>query len=108
VQLIEQAPDVTAIFALNDPMAIGALAALRERQIAVPDDISVAGFDNIAMTQDVTPPLSTVHVPMVEIGVRAMELALQPQRSEPRVDYCPTTVILRASTAAVSEHKQQC
>jgi LacI family transcriptional regulator len=108
VQLIEQAPDVTAIFALNDPMAIGALAALRERQIAVPDDISVAGFDNIAMTQDVTPPLSTVHVPMVEIGVRAMELVLQPQTSELRVDYCPTTVILRASTAAVSEHRQQC
>jgi len=107
VQLIEQAPDITAIFALNDPMAIGALAVLRERQIVVPNDISVAGFDNIAMTQDVTPSLSTVHVPMVEMGVRAMELALQPQTSELRVDYCPTTVILRASTAAVSEHRRR-
>jgi LacI family transcriptional regulator, galactose operon repressor len=70
-ELLERAPDITAIVALNDPMAVGALAVLRERGIAVPDTISVAGFDDIPITRDVTPALSTVRVPMVEMGARA-------------------------------------
>ena len=107
LQLIEQAPDITAIFAFNDAMAIGALAALRERQIMVPDDISVAGFDNIPMTEDVMPSLTTVHVPMSDMGACAMELALQPQTSELRVEHYPTRLILRASTAAAGEHRRQ-
>ena len=96
--LLDRVPDVQAIFALNDPMAIGALAALRERKIAVPEDVSVIGFDNIPMGQDTTPMLSTVDVPMVEIGARAMELALSPNSTEWRVEHLPTRLILRGST----------
>jgi LacI family transcriptional regulator len=103
-QLLDQALEITAIFALNDQMAIGALAALRERGKIVPDDISVAGFDNIALTQDVTPALTTVQVPMEEIGARAMTLALQPQTPELRVEHYPTTVTVRSSTAAAPDH----
>jgi LacI family transcriptional regulator len=102
IQLIERVPHITAIFALNDPMAVGALAALRERGLAVPSDISLAGFDDIPVTRDVTPTLSTVRVPMVEMGVRAMALALEPRGSELRVEHLPTQVILRESTSAVN------
>ena len=102
LELIERAPRITSVFALNDPMAIGALAALRKRRIGVPTDISVIGFDDIPMTCDTTPTLSTVHVPMVEMGARAMELALEPHASEWRVEHFPTTLALRESTAATA------
>lgn len=105
-ELLAQAPDITAIFALNDTMAVGVLAALRERGIAVPDDISVVGFDDISITRDVTPALSTVRVPMVEMGARAMQLALSPNQSELRIEHLPTKVILRASTAPPALHLQ--
>lgn len=98
-ELIERHPDLTAIFALNDTMAIGVLAALRERGIAVPDDISVAGFDDIPLASDVTPALTTVSVPMVEMGARAMRLALDAHDSELRVEHLPTELVVRASTA---------
>ncbi len=102
--LLDRTPEITAILALNDPMAIGALAALRERGIAVPGDISVVGFDDIPMTRDTTPTLSTVHVPMVEMGAHAMALALTPHESEWRVEHLPTQVVLRESTGAAREH----
>lgn len=88
-----------AIFALNDSMAVGALSALRERGMAVPERISVVGFDDIPFTRDVTPALTTVRVPMAEMGARAMELALTPHAAELRVEHLSTEVILRASTA---------
>lgn len=98
VELVARAPHITAIFALNDMMAVGAPAALRERGVAVPDDISVAGFDDIPITRDVTPALSTGRVPMAEMGGHAMAPALEPRGSELRVEHLPTKVILRAST----------
>lgn len=99
LELLARAPEITAIFALNDTMAVGALAALRERGIAVPDAISVAGFDDIAMTRDTMPTLSTVHVPMAEMGAQAMELALAAHESHWRVEHVATKLVLRASTA---------
>lgn len=98
-RLLEQAPDITAIFALNDAMAIGALGVLRSRGIAVPEQISVVGFDDIPSARDVTPALTTVELPMSELGARAMELALSQQGSAIRVEHVPTRVVLRASTA---------
>ncbi|HMO58748.1 MAG TPA: LacI family DNA-binding transcriptional regulator [Roseiflexaceae bacterium] len=101
--LLDQAPDLTAIFALNDTMAIGALAALRARDRAVPECISLVGFDDIPMMRDLTPALSTVHVPMMALGARAIEMALDEHHTTPRVEYLPTEMILRASTALVHE-----
>lgn len=103
-RLLGQAPGITAIFALNDTMAVGVLATLRARKIAVPDAISVAGFDDIPMTRDMLPAISTVRVPMEEMGARAMRLALAQYGSELRVDHLPTEVILRDSTAAPPAH----
>ncbi|MFN2636791.1 MAG: LacI family DNA-binding transcriptional regulator [Gemmatimonadaceae bacterium] len=66
----------TAIFAANDSMAIGALSALRESGLRVPEDMAVAGFDDIPLARYMDPPLSSVHVPICELGARAVELLL--------------------------------
>jgi LacI family transcriptional regulator len=98
-RLLERAPRVTAIFALNDPMAVGALAVLRARGLRVPGEVSVAGFDDIPITRDVEPALSTVRVPMTDLGARAMALALAPAGPDLRVEHVPTELVLRRSTA---------
>jgi len=69
-------PRPTAIFAANDSMAIGALSALREAGLRVPEDIAVAGFDDIPMARYMNPPLSTVHVDISKLGERATTLLL--------------------------------
>jgi len=66
----------TAIFAANDSMAIGALSLLRESGIAVPGEMAVAGFDDIPLARYMDPPLSSVHVPICELGAKAVEMLL--------------------------------
>jgi LacI family transcriptional regulator len=98
-ELLDRVPDVTAIVAFNDQMAVGVLAALRERGIPVPEEISVTGFNDTPIARDLTPPLSTVRLPLVEMGVRATQLALQPSGGRSSVERLPTELILRGSTA---------
>lgn len=99
-ELLDGNPGLTAIVALNDAMAIGVLATLRERGIAIPSDMSVMGFDDMPIAQDVLPPLTTVRLGMPEMGMRAMALALGPPAPEPRVERLPVALVRRASTAA--------
>ena len=66
----------TAVFAANDSMAIGALSALREAGVKVPEEIAVAGFDDIPIARHVNPPLTSVHVPIAEFGERATDKLL--------------------------------
>jgi len=63
--------EVTAIFAANDQLAIGAMKAIQERGLKVPDDISVAGFDDINLSQHTVPALTTVRVFKEEMGIEA-------------------------------------
>ena len=99
--LLDQHPGLTAIAALNDSMAVGALACLRERGIDVPGEMSLIGFDDMPISVDVTPPLSTVRLPLEEIGVRAMSLALREgERDAPLVEHAAAKLVLRGSTAA--------
>jgi LacI family transcriptional regulator len=74
-QLLARGATFTALCAANDLMAIGALAAFREAGVRVPDDVSLAGFDDIPGAQDVTPALTTVRLPLEEAGRRAVSLA---------------------------------
>ncbi|NJM68989.1 MAG: LacI family transcriptional regulator [Scytonema sp. RU_4_4] len=67
---------VTSIFCYNDMVAVGALLASRELGISVPQDLSLVGFDGIALSGYVTPPLTTVSQPMLEIGRSAMQMLL--------------------------------
>jgi LacI family transcriptional regulator len=95
-------PRPTAIFAANDAMAIGALSALREDGIAIPDEVAVAGFDDIPIARYVSPPLTSVHVPIAQLGERAMELLLgaiaAPNDGAVRRVVIPTTLVIRKSS----------
>lgn len=104
-ELLKRNPRITAIVALNDVMAIGALAALRQMRLPVPERVSVAGFDNIPIAADVTPALTTVHVPMIELGVCAVELALMPPDTALHVEHLPTRVVIRESTAPPEDRR---
>ncbi len=99
-QLLELEPRPTAIFAANDSMAIGALSALREKGLCVPDDMAVAGFDDIPLARYMNPPLSTVHVDISQLGERAAALLLTSLRkgNGPHQQLqLPTTLVIRAS-----------
>jgi LacI family transcriptional regulator len=82
-------------------MAIGALALLRSRGIDVPGRFSVIGFDDMPIARDVTPALTTVRLPLAEIGVRAMTLALDPAGPDhpPRIEEIGCEIVRRESTA---------
>ncbi|MFF5250172.1 LacI family DNA-binding transcriptional regulator [Streptosporangium sp. NPDC000095] len=80
--LLDAEPKLTAMAALNDSMAIGALALLRSRGIAVPDEVSVIGFDDMPIASDVTPALTTIRLPLADMGARAVILALQPAEGD--------------------------
>jgi LacI family transcriptional regulator len=100
VELFGRCPDLTAVFALNDLMAVGVLAALREDlKLSVPDDVSVVGFDDIGLTVDVQPALTTVHLPLEEIGQYGMRLLLDEQRTGVRTVRIPASLVRRASSA---------
>jgi LacI family transcriptional regulator len=92
----------TAIFAANDLMAMGTLAALRETGLRVPADISLVGFDDIPVVRDVVPGLTTVRVPMREMGRRSMQVALGLRPADPRLQILPVELVLRESVAAPS------
>ncbi len=70
-QIMKIRPELTAVFCGNDVLAVGALRRARELGIAVPDDVSIIGFDDIELAQVVYPALTTVHVPHREMGRRA-------------------------------------
>jgi LacI family transcriptional regulator len=87
------------VFAVNDVMAMGALARLRAENIAAPADIAVAGFDDILTLRDVYPPLTTVRLPLKRMGEMAANLVLSdPAHDQPRIVPIPGEVILRDST----------
>jgi LacI family transcriptional regulator len=73
-QVLAMRPRPDAVFAANDMMAIGCMAALREAGICVPEEIAVCGFDDVPMARYVTPSLTTIQVHIAELGGQAMEL----------------------------------
>jgi len=91
--------EVTAVFAHNDMMAIGAMKAIQEKGLRVPKDIAVIGFDNIPLTSFVTPTLSTVTVPVYELGRTAMKILsdLLSGHEISRITTLPTKLTLRHS-----------
>jgi LacI family transcriptional regulator len=92
--------EATCVFAVNDVMAVGALASYRERGIRVPGEVSVAGFDDISTLRDHVPALTTVRLPLADMGARAFELALGDD-GDPRVESVAGQVVLRESVRSV-------
>lgn len=97
-ELLVRRPEVTALLALNDLMAAGVLRLLAERGRHVPDDVSVMGFDDIPLAADIGHGLTTIRVPMEEIGAAAMSLALTSEPGEAPVQVFDTELVVRAST----------
>jgi LacI family transcriptional regulator len=92
-------PRPDCVFAVNDVMAVGALARLRAEGISVPAEIAVAGFDDILTLRDVYPPLTTVRLPLKRMGEMAANLVLSDEPPpRPRIIPVPGEVILREST----------
>jgi LacI family transcriptional regulator len=80
--LLELNDPPTAIFAASDPSALGVMAAARERGVAIPDDLSVIGFDDTVPARWAVPPLTTIRQPMPEMGRSAVRLVAEQARGE--------------------------
>ena len=93
---------ISAIFAQNDQMAVGAIRALREAGRRLPNDVSVIGFDDIPLASYFDPPLTTLRQPMRETGERAVQLlveTIQNPGREPEQILIPARLLERASCA---------
>lgn len=100
-KLLQRNISVTAIFACNDAMAIGVLQFLKEKNIKVPTDISLIGFDDVEANLSMDPPLTTVRVPKVEMGIEAIKLMTEilcQRQTRSRKILIPVELIVRCST----------
>lgn len=103
LELLELDSRPTALFAANDSMAIGALSALGEAAVQVPDEMAVAGFDDIPISRYVNPSLTTVRVSIPELGGRAARRlfsAMSAPDGEKRQELLPTQLVVRRSCGA--------
>jgi LacI family transcriptional regulator len=89
---------IEVIFAVNDIMAVGAMAYLRSAGVRLPADVAVAGFDDISSLRDITPALTTVSLPLELIGRMAIELALDDARGSDTSVPIQGVPVLREST----------
>lgn len=97
----------SCVFALNDQMALGAMSALREAGRSIPDDVSVAGFDDIPVARDLNPSLTTVALPLERLGEQVLDLALSGARAgRARVRRVAGEVVLRDSTVRVRRRRR--
>ncbi len=99
--LLDQHPELTALVACNDLMAIGAISALQKRGLQVGSDISVTGFDDIPAAEHTHPALTTIHQPIYEIGQRLAHMLISliegVQWVETQIMLSPTLVIRSSS-----------
>ncbi len=87
-------------------MAVGAIGALHEAGLRVPDDVGVVGFDDIPIARFLTPPLTTVRVPIADLGASAVERLIDALRGGVPLaahrEVAPTSLVLRASCGATA------
>ncbi len=104
-QLLADHPDVTAVFSCNDLSALGVLGGARDMGLSVPRDLSVMGFDNIDLTREVTPALTTVHVHKTWLGAlsvyQLVERAMFPEMPKVTV-VVSTQLVIRDSVCPPS------
>jgi LacI family transcriptional regulator len=99
--LLDRPDKPTAIFAFNDRMALGVMQAARERGLRIPYDLSVAGFDDNELSQTALPPLTTVRIPLEEMGriaVTQLSRLIDRQPVDSLQVELATTMIVRGST----------
>src|SRR6266851_1671338 len=104
-ELLTSHPEVTAVYCANDLIALGVVTAAGECGRRVGRDLSLAGFDDIFVSQLVDPALTTVRQPIARLGTEAARIALQAlegRRGKPRRLVLPVELVVRGSTAPVS------
>ena len=106
VTLLDLPIPPTAVFACSDMTAVRAMDAIRERGLRVPQDISVVGFDDFPEASYQNPPLTSVKLPMTELGrfaaLRLLSL-MDGKEPQPYASVLPTQLIIRESSAAKGE-----
>ncbi len=101
-RLFTKNKDVTAVFAGNDALAIGVMHYLKSNGYRVPEDVSVIGFDGIEADLLLDPPLTTISVPKIELGVEALKLlanTLKNKKTLPKKVVVPVELTVRKSTS---------
>ncbi len=102
-KLLDLPEPPTAIFASNDVMAMGAMDAVRDRGLRVPEDVSVIGFDDIPQASMIRPTLTTINQPLEKMGRVATQMLLDllhnPEKKAERIEL-PTQLVVRDSCSA--------
>lgn len=100
--LLDAGAEFTALFASNDTVALGAMAALRARGLRIPEDVAVVGYDDIPLAAFSAPPLTTVRSPALEHGSLAAEMLISLVRGETVTNAPPLGIelVVRASCGA--------
>lgn len=102
-ELLDAHPQITALVGTADQMAIGALSWLREHDRRVPEQVSVAGFNDIAVSRDLQ--LTSVRLPLRQMGATALQIALAPAPDDALVQTeLPTELVVRATTGPARTH----
>ncbi|MFF1465815.1 LacI family DNA-binding transcriptional regulator [Streptomyces sp. NPDC058330] len=100
-ELLAREGEVTAVVAANDTVALGACAAVRDHGLRIPEDVSVAGFDDLPFSVDAMPALTTVRLPLAEAGARAGRLAMGKEKAPAGgIATIDAELMARGSTAA--------
>lgn len=101
IEMLRYPPLPAAVFAANDYMALGFMSALGQAGIRIPEDVALAGFDDIEISRYLTPPLTTAHVDAHQLGARAVRLLISKTRSAgsavPTHEVLPATLVVRSS-----------
>lgn len=98
--LLENYPELTALVAFNDRMALGAMNQLRDLGYSIPDDISVVGYDDLPRSRDFNPPLTTINHKLSEWGLLSTEMLLDViNGNNPEAIVISPTLMVRQSTA---------
>lgn len=105
-EILDKHPEITAIFAYNDKLAVSSYMAIQARGLKIPDDISIVGYDDTKIASIVTPKLTTVSQPMYEMGVNAAELLLKRIKGQdnpilPKLVLLPAKLKIRNSTKRI-------
>lgn len=110
-RILQTEPRPNAVFAANDIMAIGCLAAFNDAGVRVPEDIALGGFDDIPVARYVAPALTTIHVPIAALGAAAVDVlsgAVESPRAAPAAtSVIPVELVVRRSCGAGPPHRSQ-
>jgi LacI family transcriptional regulator len=102
-KLLEQSPDLTAVFAASDALALGAISSAYKLGVKIPDDLSIIGYDDLPIAEMAIPPLTTISQPLEEMGMVAAEMLFTMMERGKRVEsrIMPHSVVERESVKKI-------